>query len=271
VTRPVVFLTDFGLQDEFVGICHGVVARIAPDARVIDLTHGVPPQDVRRGAILLARAAGYVPDEAVFLAIVDPEVGGSRRAVALATNAGAILIGPDNGVLSLAWERLGGVCAAHAIEAEQYRLHPTSATFHARDVFAPAAAHVADGLPIEALGPAIPFMSLEAVTVPPAVTVPGELRATVLGVDTFGNVELNGTEDDERAAGLTGSERLTVQIGEKTWSFPRRRTFADVPPGEPAVLLDSSGWLTIVVNQGNAAERFSLSTDDELVVRPDSA
>jgi len=103
VTRPVVFLSDFGLEDEFVGICHGVIARIAPDARVIDLTHGVPPQDVRRGATLLARSVGYVPHDAVFLAIVDPDVGSSRRAVAVQADAGAILVGPDNGVLSLAW------------------------------------------------------------------------------------------------------------------------------------------------------------------------
>jgi S-adenosylmethionine hydrolase len=244
-----------------------VIARIAPDARVIDLTHGIPPQDVRRGAILLARAVGYVPDDAVFLAIVDPDVGSSRRAVALRTNAGAILVGPDNGVLSLAWHAARGVTAAHAIEAEKYRLHPTSATFHARDVFAPAAAHLANGLPIGALGPAISFMSLEAVTVPPAQVVPGELRATVIGVDTFGNVELNATEDDELAAGLTGSEWLSVRVGEKRLSLPRRVTFADVEPGQAAVLLDSSGWLTIVVNRGDAAGRFGLSTGDELVVR----
>ncbi len=267
MTRPVVFLSDFGLQDEFVGICHGVIARIAPHARVIDLTHGVPPQDVRRGAILLARAVGYVPDDAVFLAIVDPDVGSSRRAVALTTSAGAMLVGPDNGVLSLAWPALGRVTAAHVIEAQEYRLHPTSATFHARDVFAPAAAYLANGLPIEALGPAIPFMSLEAVTVPAAQTVPGELRATVIGVDAFGNVELSGTRDDEEAAGLTGAEMLTVVVGEKIWSLPRRGTFADVEPGEPAMLLDSSGWLTIVVNRGNAAATFGLTVDDQVLIR----
>ena len=267
MTRPVVFLSDFGLEDEFVGICHGVIARIAPDARVIDLTHGIPPQDVRRGAILLARSVGYVPDHAVLLAIVDPDVGGERRAVAVLTAAGLVMVGPDNGILSLAWHALGGVAAAHAIEAEEYRLRPTSATFHARDVFSPAAAHLANGLSVEALGPAIPVASLEAVTVPPAHAVPGELRATVIGVDAFGNVELNATEGDERLSGLTGAEALMARIGEKAWSLPRRRTFADVSPGEAAILIDSSGCLTIIVNRGDAADRFGLSTDDEVVIR----
>jgi S-adenosylmethionine hydrolase len=271
VTRPVVFLSDFGLEDEFVGICHGVIVRIAPAARVIDLTHGVPPQDVLRGAILLARAESFVPADAVFLAIVDPDVGSHRRAIALTTKAGAILVGPDNGLLSLAWEALGGVDAAHAIEAHEYRLHPTSATFHARDVFAPAAAHLAGGVPIEKLGPALSFSSLLAVAVPAARTKAGELRAVVSGVDRFGNVELFAREDDERDAGLTGSETVTVHVGERTWSLPRRRTFADVSPGEAATMLDSSGWLTIVVNRGNAAERLGLSPGDEVAVRPGPA
>jgi S-adenosylmethionine hydrolase len=262
------FLSDFGLDDEFVGICHGVIATIAPEARVIDVTHGVPPQDVRRGAILLDRAVSFMPADSVFLAVVDPDVGGNRRAIAVGTKAGAILVGPNNGLLSLAWRSLGGVIAAHAIEAEEYRLHPTSATFHARDIFSPAAAHVADGLPIESLGPALPFSSLEAVTIPAASAVEGELRTCVLGIDRFGNVELSATATDLRRAGLQGVSALALEAG----AGPAPpvllvRTFADVHPGQPAVMIDSSGRLTIAVNRGRADERFCLELDDPVILR----
>ncbi len=271
MTRPVVFLSDFGLDDEFVGICHGVIATIAPQARVIDLTHGVPPQDVRRGAILLARAVSYMPGDAVWLAVVDPDVGGNRRAIAVSTKAGAILVGPDNGLLSLAWGSLGGVIGTHSIEADEYRLHPTSATFHARDVFAPAAAHLANGLPIDSLGPNAPLPSPLAVTIQPAVAVDGELRTSVLGIDRFGNVELGAEMKDMERARLHGTVALDVFGGDSSFVIPFVRTFADIEPGQAAVLLDSSGWVTIVVNRGNAAERFGLGVDDPVVIRrPDA-
>jgi S-adenosylmethionine hydrolase len=262
-----VFLSDFGLDDEFVGICHGVIATIAPEARVIDLTHGIPPQNVRRGAFLLNRAVSFTPRDAVFLAVVDPDVGGNRRAIAVGTRAGAILVGPDNGLLSLAWHSLGGVIAAHAIEAEEYRLHPTSATFHARDVFSPAAAHLAVGLPIESLGLALPFESLEAVTIPAASAVDGEIRASVLGIDRFGNVDLSADDADLRRAGLQDESELALETEAGPTPVLLVKTFGDVDPGRPAVMIDSSGWLTIAVNRGRADERFGLEPDDPVTLR----
>ena len=155
VTRPIVFCTDYGLRDEFVGVCHGVMLRIAPRCSVIDLTHAIPRQDVLRGALVLSRAAPYLPVDAVYCAVVDPGVGSERRAVAVRAGTGALLVGPDNGLLSLAWSELGGAEAAFEISSPGIVLHPISNTFHGRDVFAPAAAHLAMGTSLETIGPAL--------------------------------------------------------------------------------------------------------------------
>jgi S-adenosylmethionine hydrolase len=246
-------------------VCHGVIARIAPLSRVIDLTHAVPPQDVRRGALLLARSVPYMPADAVFLAVIDPGVGSDRRPVAIGTNTGAALVGPDNGVLSLACEAAGGAAAARAIEAEDLILRPTSATFHGRDVFAPAAANLAAGLPLARLGPAVPTASLVRLTVPPAEAGAGFLRCRVIGVDRYGNVELAATGADLERASMGASRpgaRAVVRTPSGTSSVAWAGTFGDVGAGEPALLIGSSGWLTIAVNGGRAADRFGLRVDD---------
>jgi len=142
MARPIVFVTDYGLADGFVGICHGVMARIAPEARVIDLTHAIPRQDVMRGALVLGRATDFMPGDAVYAAVVDPGVGSERRSIAVRAASGAVLVGPDNGLLSMAWDAFGGAVAAVEIAAEDVVLQPVSKTFHGRDVFAPAAAHL---------------------------------------------------------------------------------------------------------------------------------
>ncbi len=146
MARPIVFLTDYGLADEFVGICHGVMASIAPGATVIDLSHSVPRHDVKRGALMLGRATAFMPKDSVYVAVVDPGVGSDRRSIAVRAASGAVLVGPDNGLLAVAWDSLGGARSAVEIGAEQVVLHPVSKTFHARDVFAPAAAHLAMGM-----------------------------------------------------------------------------------------------------------------------------
>ena len=160
MTRPIVFLSDYGRSDSFVGICHGIMTRIAADVRIVDLTHSVPRQDVLRGAVELARAIAYMPADGVYVAVVDPGVGSDRRAVAAAAGS-SLLVGPDNGLLSLAWEVLGRVDAAVEIESEAVVLAPVSRTFHGRDIFAPAAAHLAAGMLLEDLGPAVDVATLE--------------------------------------------------------------------------------------------------------------
>jgi S-adenosyl-L-methionine hydrolase (adenosine-forming) len=198
----IVFLTDYGLQDEFVGICHGVIAAIAPKARIIDLTHGVPRQDVRLGAMTLARAARYMPDLATYLAVVDPGVGSDRRAIAVRSAAGSVMVGPNNGLLSLAWEELGGAAEVAEITSERVILRPRSSTFHGRDVFAPAAAWVAAGLPMTELGPPLDVDELIRIETRRPTVEAGRISCEVTAVDGFGNVQLNVSASDLDAAGL---------------------------------------------------------------------
>jgi S-adenosyl-L-methionine hydrolase (adenosine-forming) len=266
LSRPIVFLTDYGLDDEFVGICHGVIARIAPDARIIDLAHGIPPQDVLRGALVLAGAVPYMPSDAVYLAVVDPGVGGPRGAIAVATATGPILVGPDNGLLSLAWAELGGAIRAVEITAPEVLMEPVSATFHGRDVFAPAAAHLAEVADLDELGPALDVASLQHVHVPPTVVADGELALIVLGVDRFGNLETNASPDDLAEAGLAGTPRLRLRHAGGSADVVAARTFADVQPGEAALIEDSSGSMAVVVNQGNAARTFGLVAGSSLTL-----
>jgi S-adenosylmethionine hydrolase len=261
VTRTIVFLTDYGRTDAFVGICHGVMARIAPDARVIDLTHAVPRQDVLRGGVELARAVPYMPADAVYVAVVDPGVGSDRRALAVAAGA-SFLVGPDNGVLSLAWDALGGVAEAVEVSSPDVVLAPVSRTFHGRDVFAPAAAHLAAGARLADLGPPVDPVSLTRLDVPGPMVAPGAVGARVTATDGYGNVQLNATELDLDAAGVAGGRVLVVN-GRR---LPRAGTFAELPEREPGLIVDSDGHLAIVVNHGSAAAMLGLAAGDAVVV-----
>ena len=258
MARAIVFLSDFGLEDEFVGTCHGVIARLAPSAHVIDLSHGVPPGDVLRGALLLRECIPHVPDDAILLGVVDPGVGGPRLPVAARTAGGRLLVGPDNGLLSLAWEALGGVEEAVRIEAGDVVLRPTSATFHGRDVFAPAAARLAGDAAISTLGAPVPPASLARVAVPRAEVAEGRVSATVLSVDRFGNVALAVTRDELRAAGLDASEVLEVRTPGRVARAAPGSTFGDVEPGRLVVLVDSAGWVAIGRNGGSAADLLAV-------------
>lgn len=260
MTRPIVFATDYGLADEFVGICHGVILRLAPEVRIIDLTHSIPRQDVMGGAIILGRATSYMPPDAVYLAVVDPGVGSERREVAVRAGAGSLLVGPDNGVLSLAWEALGGAAAAVEIVSEQAMLQPVSRTFHGRDVFAPAAAHLARGMPLGELGPDVAVDGLQVLEPPGPMIAHGAVGARVTGVDGFGNVQLNVTPDDLAAAELGST--LTVSGR----SVPRAGVFADVAPGSLAAIVDSQGQVALVVNRGSAAEVLGLAVGKTVVL-----
>lgn len=260
MSRPIVFLTDYGLADGFVGICHGVIARIAPDARVIDLTHQVARQDVLQGAVALGRAARFMPDDAVYLAVVDPGVGSERRPVAVETRAGALLVGPDNGVLSMTWTELGGAQRAVEIAAPEVLLHPVSRTFHGRDVFAPAAAHLSAGLAIEDLGPPVGVEGLLVLDLPGPMVTPGSVGARVIAVDGFGNVQLNVTPAELESAEL-GS---TLEIGAR--DVPRVATFAEVPLGVCGAIVDSDGYVALVVNHGSASQLLGLSVGDAVVL-----
>jgi S-adenosylmethionine hydrolase len=260
MTRPIVFMTDYGLADEFVGVCHGVIARIAPDARVIDLTHDVPRQDVLRGALTLGRATKFMPSDAVYVAVVDPGVGSERRSIAVRAATGALLVGPDNGVLSPAWAALGGAEEAAEVSDSAVMLFPVSKTFHGRDVFAPAAAHLATGLSLSAMGPALDPGALRTLEMPVPMVASGALGCRVVGVDGFGNVQLNARPADLDEAGLG---QLLEVAGR---SVPRVGIFADVPEGVLAAIVDSQGYLALVVNHGSAAQMLNLKEGSAVVL-----
>ena len=273
--RPVVFLSDFGLDDAFVGTCHAVMKRIAPGLEVIDLTHGITPQQVLQGALALHDAAPYLPGDAIALAVVDPGVGSARRAIAVRGADRRFYVGPDNGLLLLAAERVGPLFEARELTGSRFRLDPVSATFHGRDVFAPAAAHLAAGVPMSELGPAVDPSLLARLELPTAVVAPGFLRACVVAVDRFGNVQLAAGVEDLVAAGLVPGTRVVVDPSGATPTPPDAtgparatvgRTFADVEPGALLVHEDSSGRLAIAVVDGSAADRLGLAAGDAVVL-----
>jgi len=262
LARPIVFLSDYGLQDEFVGTCHGVLARLAPRSRVIDLAHGLAPGDVLRGALILRQSLRYMPKDAVYLAVVDPGVGSDRKAVAVETVSGVALVGPDNGLLSLALTELEGVHRAVAITAPEVVLKPVSATFQGRDVFAPAAAHLAEGGDLEGLGEPVEPSDLVSVEVPRPDVANDTIRCQVLSVDRFGNAALNARLDDFMAAELPEASRLLLRLGSRRRIVPFVSAFSDVEEGGVAILLDSAGWLAIVTNGGDAAGALGLAVGD---------
>ena len=264
MTRPITFLSDYGLADEFVGVVHGVIAGICPDARVIDLTHGIPRQDVRAGAAILARALPYVP-AGVHLAVVDPEVGARRRAVALRTAAeGRLLVGPDNGLLAPAAERFGGVAEADEISESPWRLEPLSATFHGRDLFAPVAARLAGGAPLASAGTPLDPAELVA----PERTEPRHeadaLVAHVVGTDAFGNVVLDAGHDHLVASELRLGDLIAARAGSRRVRGVVARTFSDVAPGALLLYEDAGGSLALAVNGGDAAALLGLRAGDEV-------
>ncbi|MFM8944561.1 MAG: S-adenosyl-l-methionine hydroxide adenosyltransferase family protein [Actinomycetota bacterium] len=260
MSRPIVFLTDYGLADEFVGVCRGVIARAAPGVAVVDLTHAIRRQDVLQGSIVLGRAVAFMPGDAVFLAVVDPGVGSERRPVAVETATGAFLVGPDNGLLSAAWRALGGAVRAVAITEPSILLQPVSKTFHGRDIFAPAAAALATGFPLERLGAAIDPADLRTIDLPGPMVGPGSVGGRVVMIDGFGNVQLNVRATDLDAAGLVERATLGARM------LPRVATFADLPTAGVGLIVDSQAFVAIVVNGGSAAETLRLRPGDAVVL-----
>jgi S-adenosyl-L-methionine hydrolase (adenosine-forming) len=264
---PITFLSDYGPRDEFAGVVHAVIARICPHARVIDLSHGVPRQDVVAGARMLARALPYAPP-GVHLAVVDPEVGARRRAVALRTaEEDRLLVGPDNGLLlPAAEEHFGGVVEAVEISTSPWRLEPVSATFHGRDLFAPVAARLAAGAPLAEAGTPVEPVELVPLDLPLPRREPGALRATVIGIDTFGNVSLLADRGDLEGVGLGIGDAIAVRAGETEVVASYVRSFAEVGPGEALVYEDAARTAAVAVNTGRADRLLGVRPGDELVL-----
>jgi S-adenosylmethionine hydrolase len=249
-------VSDFGLADDYVGLCKGVISCIAPSANVIDLIHELPGFGLEYGAEMLEHATRYMPADAVYLAVIDPGVGTERRALALRVSGGAHLVGPDNGLLLPAAETLGGVEEAISLTDSRYHVHPVSSTFHGRDIFAPVAARLAAGMPVAGLGESVDPGSLVRLDLPEAEAVsPNAVRARILAVDRYGNARLSALQD---TPGFEFGRLLQMDTPEGTLRCRYAEAFGGSAIGDLLVVPDSHRRLSISINQGNAAKALGL-------------
>jgi S-adenosylmethionine hydrolase len=252
---PIAILTDFGYRDHYAGAMKGVIASIAPSAPLIDVTHGIPPQQIVAGAIALRESWRFFPRRTIFLAVVDPGVGTKRLPIGIATRAGARFVGPDNGLLWLAAEA-AGVKSIIELTASRFRLADVSTTFHGRDVFAPAAAWLSTGVPIAALGRRLPAMTQLDLSAG-LEERPNELRGIVVYVDGFGNLITNiNRAHFERFAARFRAQSLSVTIKQHA-SIPVRKAYGDAGCGAPLAIFGSFGMLELAIRDGSAAERYA--------------
>ncbi len=260
------FLSDFGFEDAFLGVCKGVIARTAPDVRVLDVLHLVNPQDVEQGASVLASALPYLPSPAVHLALVDPFRATPARGVAVRTADGSTFVSPDNGLTSLSWDVCGGAVEARVIDNPEL-WHPTPArTFRGRDVFSPVAARLADGLPFEQVGTPLDVDELERIAVRQPTVESDHVHGEVVQVDHFGNLTLNLERSHLEQAGISLGEDVELRCSGKTMVVPFLETYGQVGRGRVAVCEDSFRTVTIAVNQGSAAVRLRASRGEPLVI-----
>jgi S-adenosylmethionine hydrolase len=254
--RFVSFLSDYGRADEFVGVCHAVMLDLAPHLRVVDITHDVPPFDVRAGALTLVRSVQYLP-EGIVLAVVDPGVGTDRRCIAVQVEHG-FLVGPDNGLLAPSVAMLGGPEAVVALTNPEYQLAAPGPTFAGRDVMAPAAAHLANGLPISELGDLVDPAGL----VPGLLPLPSEsdnaIDGEVLWIDRFGNCQTNVDPELLAVHGVQPGDPLELRFGNESRRARWVHAFADAKPSEIIVLVDSYGLISVALDQRSAAHELKL-------------
>jgi len=234
---------------------------------VIDITHGIPPQHVLQGALVLANTLPYMP-AGVHVAVVDPGVGGKRKPLALRGGDGRLYVGPDNGLLLVAADSLGGIEEAVEIANEDYMLTPVSRTFHGRDIFAPAGAHLAAGVELRELGPALDPAALARLELPVAQIGTARIRASALYIDRFGNIQLNLTSKDLEKVGIVPGTKVEVEVRFERYFAVAARTFAEVRTGDIVLYEDSYRNIALAINQGNAARMFSLRVGQEVRLSP---
>ncbi len=265
--RPVSFLSDFGFDDEFVGVVHGVIATLAPEARVIDVTHGVPRGEVRAGALALMRAIPYLPD-GVALAVVDPGVGTNRRAIAAETEWG-YFVGPDNGLLSPAVANVGGATRVVSLDNPEAQIPSPGRTFAGRDVFGPAAALLAsDQIAFEDLGTPVDPDSLVPQLLPLPEEDGGSLIAAAWWTDTYGNVQTNASPDDLALLGLREGSTVEVKIGSRARQLRWVGTYGEAAPGQLVVHVDSYGLIALATVEGSAAEELGIEGERPIRFSP---
>jgi S-adenosyl-L-methionine hydrolase (adenosine-forming) len=265
------FLSDYGHTDEFVGVCKSVMLSLAPDLQIVDITHDLPVHDVRAGALTLVRAAQYLPEGGIVLAVVDPGVGTDRRLVAVEVEQG-ILLGPDNGLLAPAVAILGGAQRVVSLTSTEHQLPAPGPTFAGRDVLAPAAAHLAAGVDPSELGDEVDAAGL----VPGLVSLPrhdegGAIYGEVWWIDRFGNCQLNIDPDELRAHGAEPGGTLEVRFGDQVRSVRWVHTYADAKPSELVLLVDSYGLASLALDRGSAAAECTLEPASAVTLVPPGA
>ncbi len=262
------FLSDYGHADEFVGVVHSVIRTIAPHVTVVDVGHGVPRHDVRAGGLMLARSVQYLAP-GVVVAVVDPGVGTARRGVAGEVGDGdAVLVGPDNGLLAPAVAMVGGATRVVELTSPDHRLEAPGPTFDGRDVFAPAAAHLCLGVPLDELGPEIDPSTLRPGLVPLPQPEDGGLGAEVLWVDGYGNAQLNVGPDELAALVPAADELVGVRVEGTTRSARMVRAYGDLEPGRLGLAVDSYGLLALVLDRRSAAAELGLAAGDAVTLLP---
>jgi S-adenosylmethionine hydrolase len=257
-----VFLSDFGYRNEWVGVCHAVIDKVAPGCRVVDLSHGIPPLDVRAGAVLLSDCLHFLRHDAIALAVVDPSVGRDRD-IAVEAADGRLLVGPDNGLLSQAWRNAGGVETAVSITSSSIVLEPIAPSFHARDVLAPAAGHLAMGAPLADLGPPVEPDTLAELHLAEPLVEPAKITCEVVDLNRFGNIQLNVRSSHLIAAGLDRAQLTLIESLSGSASARHVVTYADLAQDEWGLMVDPRGWLAVIrANPGNAAEGLGVGNGD---------
>lgn len=261
------FFSDFGLRDEYVGVCHGVIASLAPDVRVIDVNHEIGPGQIRNGALSMLRSIQYLP-EGVALTVVDPGVGTDRAAIAVETSWG-FFVGPDNGVLSPAVAIVGGATQAVQLDNPEFHLPNTSATFHGRDIFSPVAALLASGqASLTDLGTALDPSSLIPLLLPLPEIKAERVAGVVWWLDGFGNCQTNISPEDLEALDITLGDQVVVRFGINERTVTWVPTFGAGDPDELVLYTDSAGLLALAVVGGNAAESLQLEDDQSVQIWP---
>ena len=261
------FLSDYGRGDEFVGVCHAVMLDIAPHVRIVDITHDIPPFDVRAGGLALVRAVQYLP-EGVVLAIVDPGVGTDRRCIAVEVEHG-FLVGPDNGLLAPAVAMLGGPRRVVSLENEEHHLPAPGPTFAGRDIMAPAAARLCAGLELTQLGPEVDPVTLSPGLVPLPELTDGTITAEVLWVDRFGNCQLNVDPQMLAELGASEGDAVEVRIGDNGRRARWVHTFADAKQSELILLVDSYGTLALAYDRQSAAAQLKVRAGSKITLVPE--
>jgi S-adenosylmethionine hydrolase len=264
--KPICFISDYGLAGVLVGTCKGVMARIAPRSPVIDVTHSISKFDVVRAAETMRHATRYMPDDAVYLAVIDPEDKTRRRALAAEVQSGAYFVGPDNGLLMPAAEALGGIVRAVHLTNPRYHMQPVSSTFHGRDVFSPVAAHLAAGADLDDLGERVLPESMISIDFPGfRWESGGVIDAEIIDIDRFGNARLSVMQEDLK---LGYGTPLEVGIRDEVIEARYVETFGASETGDLVLVPDSHWRLSLAVNKGNAARALLLSVGDEVRLEP---